>query len=225
MQKYLFFTIYLLVAGILSGYAQPGYQGKKLSVHTNLLLLPAITNATYNKAPGTTSLNTTKEASVDYVISRRNTMGLTYKNLRTSSLRDYSSDTQKIPTGKIFSNAIGIHYRVFKKKSGNLAPLGKYTQYGLSVMFNRAEDIKNSAADVSFNTYALSLGKGRSKILFDRVILNYGLEFSHMFTGFSKQGFTGATYYYKDDTQTMAQYRLWRHSLMNIKIGIGFLAI
>ncbi len=225
MIKYIYITVCLLFAGILSGYAQPGYQGKKLSLQANMLLFPAKTNAAYSKAPDYTSLNITKEASIDYVLGRRNTIGITYKNLRTSTLRGYESDAQVIPSGKVYSNAIGLHYRVFKRKAGNLAPLGKYTQYGLNVMFNRTEDSKNPSSNVSFKTYALTMGKGRSKILYNRIILNYGLEFSHMFTGFNKEGLKGATYYYKDDAQTMAQYRLWRHSLLNVKMGIGFLAI
>jgi hypothetical protein len=62
---------------------------------------------------------------------------------------------------------------------------------------------------------------GRNKILFDRLILSYGWEFSYTFTG---EGLGGATYYYEDDAQSMAQFRVFRHSLLNLKIGIGFLA-
>jgi hypothetical protein len=225
MQTRLLITIYLLAISILSGYAQPGYQGKKLSVNAGMLLMPALVNATYNKAPGYTSLNLTKEANIDYVISRRNTIGLVYKNTRTSILRNYEDDNTKVPDGKVFSNALGIQYRIFKKRSGNLAPLGKYTQLGLHMMFNRTENSKYPDAGTSFTTYAVSIGKGRSKILFNRLVFNYGLEFTHIFTGFSKEGFLGATYYYADDAHTMAQYRLWRHSVVNFKTGIGFLAL
>lgn len=225
MQKIFLMTIFLLLVSILSVDAQPGYQGKKLSVNAGVLLMPALVNATYNKAPGFTSLNLTKEANIDYVISRRNTIGLVYKNVQTSILRSYEEDKTKVPTGKVFSHAAGIQYRIFKKRSGNLAPLGKYTQLGVNMMFNRTEDSKNTSSQTSFTTYAVSLGKGRSKIIFNRLVFNYGLELSHVFTGFNKEGLKGATYYYADDAQSMAQYRLWRHSFVNFKTGIGFLAL
>lgn len=225
MQKIVFFTICLLGATMLPGYGQPGYQGRKLSINASVLLMPAMFNATYNNAPGYTSLNLAKEANIDYVISRRNTFGLVYKQANTSTLREYGSEREKVPSGKVAYHAVGVQYRIFKRRSGNLAPLGKYTRLGVNMHFNQTEDIKSTDSRTSFTSYSVSLGKGRSKILFDRLIFSYGLEFSHMFTGFSKEGFMGATYYYRDDAQSMAQYRLWRHSMINIKMGIGFLAI
>lgn len=224
MKKYILFAFSLL-AILEASVAQPGYQGKKLSVQANILLLPAIKNATYHNTPAFTSLNSTKEVHVDYVISRRNTFGLTYRNSRTSTLRNYDADISTIPSIKVHSNAVGLRYRIFKRRSGNLAPLGKHTTFGLQLMFNHTDDIKNRTEPAHFTTYALTIGKGRSKIFFDRLILNYGIELSHVFTGFSKEGLKGATYYYKDDVQTMAQYRMWRHSLVNVKMGIGFLAL
>lgn len=225
MKKGLIIWIHLTMLFAAAGFAQPGYRGKKLSVSAEIGFLPAVTNATYSKAPGMTTFNTTKEVSADYVLGRRNSIGLSYKNCRTSNLRSYNQENQTISPTKVYSNAIGVQYKIFKRKSGNLAPLGKYKQIGAHLMFNNAQDVKKLTDGTQFRTYALSIGTGRNKILSNKLILHYGLEFSHVFTGLSKEGFTGATYYYKDDVQTMAQYRLWRHSLLNFKLGLGFLAL
>lgn len=224
MKKIILF-IFCLISIVGAAIAQPGYQGKKLSLQANMLLFPALKNATYSKAPELTSLNITKEIHLDYVVSRRNTVGLTYRHLRTSTLRRYDSDITTIPYGKVYSHAFGIRYRIFKRRTGNLAPLGKYTIIGLQTMFNHTANSKIKTEPVHFTTYAFTIGKGTSKIFFDRLILNYGIELSHVFTGFSKQGLAGATFYYKDDAQTMAQYRIWRHSLVSVKMGLGFLAL
>lgn len=222
MKRNLYSLIIVLFtfAGTLQ--AQPGYQGRKWSVQGNLMFLPALTNASYGREPGLTTFNITGEATVDYVLSRRTSVGLSYRRIRTSNINDYG--VSGVSKTKVFSNAYGIHYRIYKRKNGNIAPLGKYFQWGAGAMFNQVKKPEKSSKPVDFKTYSFRMGAGRNRILYDRLILSYGWEFGYMFTGLKGDGLVGATYYYKDDAQTMAQYRLWRHSLLNLKVGLGFLA-
>jgi hypothetical protein len=201
--------------------AQPGYQGKKLSVQGNLLVMPALTNASYSQAPTDIAINSTQEVSVNYVVGKRKSLGASYRHLRTSNL--YMGEEAGVSKEKIYTHSIGFHYQLFSRKPGNIAPLGKYFQVGGGVLFNKVQTQEKNDA-TSFKMYALRIGKGRSKILFNQVILSGGWELAYMFTGFNKEGWDGATYYYKDDRQTQAQYRLLRHAMFNVKIGLGFLA-
>ncbi len=212
----------MLLCACGAAVAQPGYQGRKLSVQANLLFLPALNNATYNREPGLTTFNTTGEASVDYVLSKRNALGLSFRRARTSNLNDYGKDG--ISAAKVFSNSVGLQYRIYKRKSGNIAPLGKYFQWGAGLLLNQVRQPGPGGATTAFNMYALRMGAGRNRILFDRLILYHGWEVSHVLPASGGEGLLGATHYYKDDAQTMAQYRLWRHSILNFKVGLGVLA-
>lgn len=216
----------LLLALLLAGAAraQPGYLGKKLSVQANLLFLPAVTNAGYGREPGWSTFNTTGEASADYVLNKRNSLGLSFRRSRTSNIRDYGAESGGVPEDKVFTNSLGLQYRVYKKKSGNIAPLGKYFQWGVGVLFSQVREPGTNGAVTPFKMYAFRMGRGRNRILYDRLILYHGWELSHVVPASGGEGLWGAMHYYKDDAQTMGQYRLWRHSLINFKIGLGFLA-
>ncbi len=215
----------LLLAGT-AAVAQPGYRGKKLTVQTNLLFLPALANATYGRESGFTSFNTTGEASADYVLSKRNSLGLAFRRLRTSNINGYNGEYNEIEgvsDSKVFANSLELQYRVYKKKSGNIAPLGKYFQWGAGMLFCQVRQPGMSSA-IPFRMYAFRMGRGRNRILFDRMILYHGWELSQVMPAKGEYDIAGASFYYDKDPQTMAQYRLWRHSMINFKIGIGFLA-
>ncbi len=216
--QFLVFT--LLLAGS-TAVAQPGYQGRKLSVQANLLFLPALTNASYSREPGSSTFNTTGEASADYVLNKRNSLGLSFRRSRTSNINSYGAEG--ISAAKVFTNSLELQYRIYKKKNGNIAPLGKYFQCGAGMLFSQVQEA-GSVSVIPFRMYAFRMGRGRNRIIADRLILYHGWELSHVMPASGGEGLWGATRYYKDDAQTMAQYRLWRHSLLNFKIGLGFLA-
>ncbi|MBD0255652.1 MAG: hypothetical protein ICV83_08020 [Cytophagales bacterium] len=222
MKKRILHSLVFLLCACGAALAQPGYQGRKLSVQANLLFLPAFTNGTYHREPGLTSFNTTGEASVDYVLSKRTALGLSFRRARTSNINDYGKDG--LSPVKVFSNAVGLQYRVYKRKSGNIAPLGKYFQWGAGLLLNQVRQPAPGGSTTAFRMYALRMGAGRNRILFDRLILSHGWEISHVLPASGGEGLLGATHYYKDDAQTMAQYRLWRHSILNFRVGLGFLA-
>jgi hypothetical protein len=218
-------TIPIVLALLLAGVAQaqPGYLGKKLTVQANLLFLPALTNASYGREPGASTFNTTGEASADYVLNKRNSLGVAFRRFRTSNINDYESEGG-VSTTKVFTNSLELQYRVYKKKSGNIAPLGKYFQWGVGMLFSQVRQPGTNGTATPFNMYAFRMGRGRNRILCDRLILYHGWELSHVVPASGGEGMWGATHYYKNDQQSMAQYRLWRHSLLNFKIGLGFLA-
>lgn len=215
----------LLLAGT-AAVAQPGYRGKKLTVQANLLFLPALANSTYGRERGFTTFNTTGEVSADYTLSKRNSLGLAFRRLRTSNINGYNGEYDEIKgvsDSKVFANSLELQYRVYKKKSGNIAPLGKYFQWGAGMLFCQVR--QPATGDTTpFQMYALRMGRGRNRILFDRMVLYHGWELSHVVPASGGEGLGGATFYYDKDPLTMAQYRLWRHSMVNFKIGLGFLA-
>jgi hypothetical protein len=217
-------TVLLLIG--TAAVAQPGYRGKKLTVQANLLFLPALANATYGRERGFTTFNTTGEASADYALNKRNSLGLAFRRLRTSNINGYSNryeEVEGISDSKVFANSLELQYRVYKRKSGNIAPLGKYFQWGAGMLFCQVRQ-PGLNGPTSFQMYAFRMGRGRNRILFDRMILYHGWELSQVVPASGGEGLSGATYYYDKDPLTMAQYRLWRHSMVNFRIGLGFLA-
>lgn len=221
MKKNLYSTLLVLLCSAGIALAQPGYQGRKLSVQGNFLFMPAVVNANYRKSPDVFTFNTTGQASIDYVLGKSNSIGLVYHTTRTSNLNNYG--VKGVSQQKVFSSGLGVHYRIFRKEHGNIAPMGRYIQLGGGMIQSNVKQKDKELTD--FGTYAMRFGAGRNKILFDRVILSYGWEFAYTFTKLDKEGLKGATFYYADDAQTMAQYRLFRQSMLNLKVGLGFLAL
>jgi hypothetical protein len=217
-ELYIFISIITLYTSVCI--AQPGYQGKKLSIQGSMYFMPALVNASYSQKAGLLTFNTTSDASVDYVVGKRNSLGVSYRHARTSNI--LAQDKEGVSPDKVFTNSVGIHYRLYRREFGNIAPLGRYMQMGAGMMFNKV--IEESGKTTPFNMYSFRFGLGRNRIFFDRLIVSYGWEFAYSFPSFSVEGVQGATYYYKDEAPSMAQYRLLRHSMLNLKVGIGFLA-
>ncbi|MES2733883.1 MAG: hypothetical protein V4714_19200 [Bacteroidota bacterium] len=220
MRKELYSFIGLLTLFTSVCAAQPGYQGKKLSIQGSMYFMPALVNANYSKKSGLLTFNTASEASLDYVVGKRNSLGMSYRHARTSNL--LGEGKEGVSPDKVFTNSVGIYYRLYRRDFGNIAPLGRYLQMGAGMMFNKV--IEESGTTTSFNMYSIRVGLGKNRVLFDRLLVSYGWEFAYSFTGFNAEGVLGATYYYKDEAPSMAQYRLLRHSMLNLKVGIGFLA-
>lgn len=154
----------------------------------------------------------------------------------------------------IATKMFGISFKFFHP--GSLAPLGKYRKIDLLFLINDVSynnyaftQIRNNSynsGDVvsrtkmgtgfySYKTMAIAFTFGKQRVLFDRIIIDYGCRI-----GIVPQGLLSALVYDDDNpftvytdgngnsfelyTKRNTHMRLFAHELFNFRIGLGFLA-
>lgn len=202
--------------------AQPGYRGKKISISYNILVSPALSSHNYNSNIGLTAFNSQNIFSVDYVVSRKKSIGLIYSYSRTAlqyfpeELGDESFDD--VAPIKIFTNGLGLRLRFYKGKPGSIAPLGKYNEIEFHLLKSRVHEIVNEKDMFNTTKFLFIYGIGKQRVVFDRVLLEYGLRFGLV---------PGALLALGSDQSSLEKrvgLRILGQQGINFKIGFGFLA-
>ncbi|MCW3072403.1 MAG: hypothetical protein JWO44_2293 [Bacteroidetes bacterium] len=147
----------------------------------------------------------------------------------------------------ISAKNIGIGLKFFS--SGCLAPVGRYKKFELLLLFSNLSYADNSfqysrdygysvdqpkmasvgTGAYSYKTFALNFSMGRQRVLFDRLVLDYGMQVGFLPAGFfgtlnSELEFSSANsaeIVFRQETNQ----RLFRYQLFNLHIGLGFLAL
>ena len=149
---------------------------------------------------------------------------------------------------QLYSHNIGVGLKFFK--GGTFAPVGKYNKLEFLLFFTHltynnkafvASENTNQTfgynppkqavgtGDYSYKTFALIYNFGRQRILFNRIVLDYGTRIGIVPGGFipilddttvSLVNDMSPENLFKYDTYA----RLFRYQLINVHIGIGFLA-
>lgn len=175
----------------------PGFIGRKFVVSGGMMFSPAF-YSTYktHKNTGDNSVipfgvNLVKNVQVDYTISRENTIGLEYQNLRSCSfvLRDfYIPSTGKKTTVRdvryVYMNSVGINIKKFNIEKGAIAPIGDYQKFAFNAVFCRSYDSLDNIEKLyptknKFLTF--TYGIGSSRVLYKNITLNYGVDLTVMF--------------------------------------------
>ena len=225
-----------------------GYMGKKAVFKYNLHFFSAFTNPNANGVFGATSFNTQHHFTGEYVLNRKNAIGASVRFYNTSTDFDYpleytnttdpfSNNTFLItPTeiAPISAVHIGLVWKGYFKY---LAPVGPYNQieFGLSSatidppesMFTydntssfQQDEYKAFALNASpYNNLYLAYKFGYQHILFDLLIVDYGLQLGCVFTGVETLFDTQPTNenYFEFHTNK----RITNHNLINVSLGIG----
>lgn len=84
MLKKLFYIIALLLFSLNNHAQPPGYVSKRLSFSYNNSFFPALRNANNNHTEGITSISYQNAFSLDYVLTRTVSFGLTYRFFKTN---------------------------------------------------------------------------------------------------------------------------------------------
>ena len=163
----------------------------------------------------------------------------------------YKYDEKPYKPMQIRAINLGLGFKFFQ--SGSLSPVGKYKKVELLFMFNHLTYKKNAftyydnyygssgsyrtatlgTGDYQFNTFAITYTIGRSRVLFDKLVLDCGIRF-----GVTPAGIWGYVNQNGDFLDTSSSsyvlgieknfryhtnMRMFRCQLFNFHIGLGFL--
>lgn len=161
----------------------------------------------------------------------------------TNNYGSYQYNPKPFRFMQLKTYSVGLGFKFFA--SGSLAPIGKYKKVELLLLFSNLTYPKNAfedtglndpytrtnigTGDYSFSTFALTYTMGRSRVLFDRIVLDYGLRFGATPAGFfaflnSDGDFSSNNLTPEKTFRQDTNMRLFRQQLVNLHIGISFLA-
>jgi hypothetical protein len=222
MKRILILTI---ISAVFYSFAQaqvPGYRGKRFYVSYDLNFFPALSNPTYGEETQSNitdyhGMNVRHAIEADYVVSRTNSIGLSYGFFR--SRFEHQSDTGWTYFPSLKCNVIGLNYTVFLKNKGSLAPFGAYAKIsGELITYKAITDLESEPKSFKGtpNLKSINITIGEQKIYFDRLILDVGAQFG-LVQGLLAFEPTEA------DINFDAARRLRNHYVMNVHARIGFL--
>lgn len=238
----------------------PGYMGKKWNLQYQLYLFPSFTNPNSEDveviSPDAidvkTSLNLQSHITVAYALSKRMealaefNMASTNFDPYSSYVADFNLEELKYPGMKARGGAIGI--RLYTK---HFAPLGSYITFKMGYTKLTIDDLYYSVADynsgggffehsISGGTKGaptLTAGFGTNRVIADRFVISYGLDFTFFAGGFGNwkpifaeesggayiDFYNGNTASNQDAYLKKAAARYAMQCMVNLKIGVGIL--
>lgn len=237
---YKYILLCCLVSLGLTSQAQPGYRGKKLLLLYNCRFIPTFTNYNYSANQGTlpNELGSAHEVSLEYVITRKQSLGLRYSYSRSSvdmTLIDEDDQPFDIYANsgtkpfKSYVHGIGIYTKRFYYGYENLAPRGRYFSLHADAYYSMLKDsyINNTLMAGYWGNFSVGFGIGKQLIIFNRIILDYGLESNICIPAASTvntETFSGSVRITPDDIQQSVDNRTFSLYAFMLKVGIGFLA-
>jgi hypothetical protein len=246
-------TAALLFCSLLSAAQDvPGYMGRRLIVGYSNYFFPRFA------APGNPEgiipefpVNLTHCLNIGYVLKKHSILELSLQRSKTgiATITTYDAlNTYEIypvsPLAVLKTTNIGLGFKFTDKNK--FAPVGKYRKLELILMLcdisfdTRYRYLKSGGVytyvnkgtgEISFRALSAAYTLGRSRVLYNRVVLDYGIRFaasgkllqSVIGNVFLDDG-SGSTYDLESNYIDKAQVRLMYQQLINLHIGIGFLA-
>lgn len=239
----------------------PGYMGKRLAIgYSNNFFLAGVgptassydvgLNSTHSFNLEYTIKNRTNLCGSFQIFKTGLAMNRTfYGNNYNPSFGTYDSHyytyapNPAIPM-ELKSKCVAVGLKFFQR--GYLAPVGKYRKFELVIMFSNLSYGDDSfiyvdggslayaslgTGEYAFKEFALMYTLGRQRILFNRVVLDYGMQFGFMPAVLPSVLLSdGNSVYYNSISFETAlrqdvNFRLFRHQLCNFHLGLSFLAI
>ncbi|AEV32078.1 hypothetical protein [Owenweeksia hongkongensis] len=249
-------------AALLAQKNVPGYMGKKWNFQYQAYLYPSFNNpngeepniVSADEIDVPTSLNFQNHFSIAYTISKRMEVLAEFSAAKTNfdpyHSFIYEMDVAKVyyPEMKARGGAVGI--RLYTK---HFAPLGSYFAFKIGYTKVTADDLNYSIVDFytggpdedytieggSKGAPTLTASFGNNRIIADRFIFSYGIDFTFFAGGIfnwkplladeSRGDYIEFGYpeTYNDENQEAylkkAAARYAMMSMINVKIGVGFL--
>jgi len=239
----LLITACLAVCFAFSSRAQeaPGYLGKLNTLEYNYGAFLG-----YNFNVDALRFSDNHSFQYNHVLDRRTSVGISYTHygididandvfysVYTSELRQlYKSSTKVYGKYRISGNDLGLHIRFYQNNW--IAPLGVYHQVGVkAIMLNPTNneayyymDSKKTTLEPSkpfFTSLGITYTFGKTKVFFDRLLLNYGVQLNWMAS-------TVYPFYEEYKTQLVDDYfrktmnkNVYFDQMVKVKLGIGLL--
>lgn len=246
--------LFFLIVVINSNAQVAGYMGKRFSFGYENYFFIAFAGPTVHHSNRTTptgfnllGINNVHCLNFDYVIKNNKSICFSFQHFKTGldyrihphyDGAYYTGDLRK--PAVLISNNIGVGLKIFKR--GYVAPVGRYlkielllllydikynnVQFKLSDPYSSAEVyVSRGNGNYNFSNYSISFALGKQKILYNKIILDYGIRMALkpgiFFTTWNDNDTRNST---KETFDFDAQYRILRQQFFNFKVGIGFLA-
>ena len=249
--KYLYSSFYAIVMTFLfvqvSQAQVPGYMGKRAWVTADLNFAPAFFNMNKNhnvvrdifdgeaRAKGTNllAINYRPQFSFEYLVGRDVALGLSYNIIRTGTVKELERTYTDPEIGGMYydilkGNSLGVHMKKFKfDKSASIAPIGYYWTLGIAATkFNTYSSKESKQGQFSKDVInpVVTFGSGKQKVLFDKLILNSGVEFGWSFL--PKESFDGhgTNSHLHAESIHHAFNSMLGYYIFNLKLSVGYLA-
>jgi hypothetical protein len=239
------FILFLFLINLLIAQGQvPGYMGKRFSVFAEGNPTPALLvfNANgqsvvkygdYGRGAEKNqfSFNFRPQITVEYLVHRDISIGLSYSRLMMGTVRQYSPDPlnpefKEIDLDVIKGQGAGLHVKWYKyRSSGSIAPIGFYRTLSVYYAQTNTYDTKKSTTKQFENDFlypVATLGIGRQSMLLKNLILKTGVELGWAFvpTNFLQEApdaWTDQEFAGYNVHQSLAGYYMF-----NINLAIGY---
>jgi hypothetical protein len=249
--KYLFTLLLSILLLAQAAQAQvPGYMGKRAWFTADLNFAPAFFNMNENhmvirkgileegaRAKGTNlfAINYRPQFNFEYLVGKNIALGLSYSIIKTGTVKELDIDNPEID-GMYYDilkgNSFGFHMKKFKYgESASIAPIGYYWTLGVAAAkFNTYASKTSKEGQFSKDVInpVVTLGVGKQKVLFDRFLLNSGVEYGWSFLPQSMLEDTGYFNTVFDNPQQNSIHHAFNsmlgYYLFNIKVSVGMLA-
>lgn len=234
-----FFAFSLLCAKKISAQA-PGYMGKRFSVGYDLFLINNLRNQNYSGNEGPLSFTLNHRFLVDYIVSRRVSLGLGYAMSRNRvsiwQVQDdrYYYEYDKYTYTLFNTKDIAFYTTVSRyRKPGAIISVGPYVRWGLHLIMASLDKIEGvgSIPTIDSHTYkspALSFEIGTQRMLFKSAFIRYGLRLTYVSGGDIGDAIKSSDKHYavysatlEADYKQAAFTRLQQQYGINLFIGIG----
>lgn len=225
-----FFLVFVLVQNT---FAQVhGFLGKRMSITTAILVGPDLFGKDVShtdKERGGLAFNKRFSIGFDYVLARKWSFSSSFHIQKTATNKFWFDHSIEENLGKtlsygVSSNGFSFSFsRFLTKKNAFIAPVGRYFCFGAMVSNFNLIDIEGhvftpNTKIASGSVAGLTVGFGRKRVFFKRVLVDYGIEAAWLFHSAKLN---------KDDPFnefiTVPQKRIKQVSTLNLKISAGYL--
>lgn len=236
-------VFFLLTSTLCYGVNRPtGYMGKKLIVSSRI----GVSMLSFNPIDYTTNQYFIPKnifgGSADYVMGRSAVCSFIYEGYKAGV--DYPNNinyyTKKNFPAVLYANKFGLGIKLFRR--GYYAPVGKYikvefqlitseTRYEKFIMTGTNKYKSLGITSYKFNTFSFNYTIGKSRILFDYLVLDYGIRLGvtpniFVLTGeildYSSSGNLSME---SSNFDYYGKQKIFFQQLLNVHLNIGFLAL
>ncbi len=156
------------------------------------------------------------EAGAQRVIGRNGMVGLTASYFNANVFNGESAIYEK---SKYSGFDVGLQFRsYYYRNKGSIAPVGKHLRYNIlfstyALHADYLNTLIGKSADVG-----IGMGSGNSRVLFDKLWVDYGWEFNYFFNVYDQQDVVGGFTY-----NNIVRTNLRTMCIITYKVNFGYL--